>query len=53
VRGNKLEGKLTGYYNFAHNFVITLSTDGQSFNGVTKSSGFGSGKIRGKREVTK
>ena len=51
VRGNKLEGKLAGDYNFTHNFVITLSTDGQSFKGVTRSSGFGgSGIIRGKRE---
>ena len=51
VRGNKLEGKLTGDYNLAHNFVITLSTDGRSFKGVTKGSGaFGSGIIRGKRE---
>ena len=30
VRGNKLEGKLVGDYNLTHNFVITLSADGQS-----------------------
>jgi len=51
VRGNQLEGKLAGDYNLIFNFVITLSTDGQSFKGVTKGSGaFGSGTIRGKRE---
>ena len=35
VRGNQLEGKLTSDYNLTHNFVITLSSDGQSFKGIT------------------
>jgi hypothetical protein len=48
VRGNQLEGKLAGDYNLTFNFVITLSTDGQSFKGATK--GPGAGIIRGIRE---
>ena len=52
IRGNQLEGKLTGDYNLTHNFVITLSSDGQSFKGFTKTQ-FAPGPIRGKRELTK
>jgi hypothetical protein len=51
VKGNQLEGKLTGDYNITHNFVITLSSDGQSFKGITKGQHApSSGPIRGKRE---
>ena len=49
VRGNQLEGKLTGDYNLTHNFVITLSSDGQSFQGFTKGQ-YAPGPINGKRE---
>ena len=51
VRGNQLEGKLTGDYNLTHNFVITLSSDGQSFKGITTGPiPSASGPIKGKRE---
>ena len=51
VRGNQLEGKLTSDYNLTHNFVITLSSDGQSFKGITTGHiPAASGPIKGKRE---
>ena len=51
VRGNQLEGKLTGDYNQTQNIVITLSADGQSFKGFTRGAvSHQSGPINGKRE---
>ena len=51
VRGNQLEGKLTGDYNQTQNIVITLSADGQSFKGFTRGAvSHQSGPIKGKRE---
>jgi hypothetical protein len=51
VRGNQLEGKLIGDANLTHNFIITLSSDGQSFKGITKGQHApSSGPIKGKRE---
>jgi len=50
VRGNQLEGKIIGDYNFSSSFVIFISPDGQSFEGKVIIDERRTRQIKGKRK---